>query len=158
RSASCIARSIECGPHCLRSAGTHTMNVQGTVEGAMRLTRRAFVAGSSSLAAAALGRSARAGPPYIAWHDRSIDNHREEYARAARDGLGLISFCLYGERGSPLCAAVMAPRPAGVAEEQRLGFSASQWPLLMAEMASRGFAPTIVTATGPTNDPIMAAV
>ena len=122
------------------------------------LSRRRFVqAAGASLGALTLPPSpARAD--VNAWHDRTAANHRNEYARAARSGLGLVSLSVYGDPRDPRFAAVLMPLPQGVAEEQVIGVSARDWPQRVAEMAKRGLAPAIVTATGPAQAPFIAAV
>ena len=120
------------------------------------LTRRSFVAGAGGgLCAMALSQSAAAG---TIWHDRTLADHNQKYAEAARAGLGLASLCLYGERNDPRCVAIVAPLPPGVQEQQFVGLSLEDFHKRLADMVSHGFGPTIVTAAGSAGNPILGAV
>ena len=120
------------------------------------LTRRSFIANAgASFSAVAIGGPAKL---IVSWHDRSIADHNKRYAKSSSDGLGLVSLCLYGDRDDPRCVAVVAPLPPGIEEQQFVGLSADEWRQRVAEMAKRGFGPTIVTATGPAKNPLLGAV
>jgi CubicO group peptidase (beta-lactamase class C family) len=124
---------------------------------AFGLTRRSFTIGAGTLLTVS-PRAGHAATPMIAWHNRTAANHRDEYGKAARGGMGLVSLSVYGEPGNPLFAAVVMPLPKGVTEEQLLGVTAADWPKRVDEMKLRGLTPAIITATGPQANPFIAAI
>ncbi len=93
----------------------------------------------------------------VAWHDRTQANHLENLNRFAADGYRTLSLSVYGERSDPRYAAVMIKRPAVHASRQFVGMNQGEWQQRFNEMAAAGFGPYIVTATGPANDPLIAA-
>ena len=76
----------------------------------MKLTRRSIVTGAS--AGLVLAFSGRAGAAAATgWHDRSVADHRKEYARLAlsREGQAIIAALKDSEEGYvPLTAAEVA--------------------------------------------------
>lgn len=94
---------------------------------------------------------------FIAWHDRTTTNHQEMLDKFAAQGYRTVSLCVYGERHDPRYAAVVIKKP-NMAAKQFFGMTAAGWQSKFNEMAAQGWGPYIVTATGPANDPVIAAV
>jgi CubicO group peptidase (beta-lactamase class C family) len=122
------------------------------------LSRRHFVKAAGASLGALTWPASPAWADASAWHDRTTANHRDEYAKATRAGLGLASLSVYGDAHDPRFAAILTPLPHGVVEAQVIGVNARDWPRRVDEMAKRGLSPGIVTATGPAQDPFIAAV
>jgi hypothetical protein len=95
---------------------------------------------------------------FIAWHDRTTTNHKEMLDKFAAEGYRTVSLCVYGDRLDPLYASVMIKRQNIMAEKQFFGMTLAQWQDKFNEMAGQGWGPYIVTATGPSNDAVVAAV
>jgi CubicO group peptidase (beta-lactamase class C family) len=93
---------------------------------------------------------------FVAWHDRDAANHQKELDKAAAQGFRTVSLCVYGERNDPRYAAVMVKRPKVHAAQQFIG-DANQFQEKFNEMSAKGFGPYVVTATGPANNPLIAA-
>lgn len=94
---------------------------------------------------------------FIAWHDRTTANHKEMLDQFAAQGFRTVSLCVYGDRNDPRYAAVMIKRPAIIATKQFFNLSLTEWQTKFNEMAAQGFGPYIVSATGPSNNPVIAA-
>ena len=92
----------------------------------------------------------------IAWHDRNTAGHKQMVDTWAAKGYRTLSLSIYGERNDPRYAAVMIKRPTLIAEEQHFSLTASQFQAKFNEMAAKGWAPYIVSATGAANDPLFA--
>lgn len=95
---------------------------------------------------------------FIAWHDRTTANHKQMLDKHAAEGFRTVSLCVYGDRNDPRYAAVMVKRPTIIATKQFFGMTLSEWQNKFNEMAALGFGPYIVSATGPSNNPTVAAV
>jgi CubicO group peptidase (beta-lactamase class C family) len=94
----------------------------------------------------------------IAWHDRNVTNHQQMLEKYSAEGFRTISLCVYGERTGPRYAAVMIRRPFLIAQKQFHSLDAATWQQTFDDMAAQGWGPFIVTATGPANNPLIAAV
>jgi len=94
---------------------------------------------------------------FIAWHDRDTTNHKVETDKAAAAGYRTSSLSVYGDRAAPRYAAVMVKRAAIHAEAQHFGLSAAQFQQVFNEMSAKGFGPYLLSATGPANNPLIAA-
>jgi len=94
---------------------------------------------------------------FIAWHDRDTANHKKEMGAASAQGFRTVSLCVYGERNDPRYAAVVVKRPVVHAAQQFVGMSAAEFQQTFNEMSAKGFGPYLVTATGPANNPLIAA-
>jgi CubicO group peptidase (beta-lactamase class C family) len=94
----------------------------------------------------------------IAWHGLARNEHEKKVSSSAAAGYRSISLSLYGEPQAPLYAAVMIKRPVVIATEQHDAMSHAQWQETFNAMAAKGMGPYIVTATGPVNAAVYAAV
>ncbi|HQR35754.1 MAG TPA: serine hydrolase [Blastocatellia bacterium] len=94
---------------------------------------------------------------FAAWHDRTSANHKEMLDKFAAQGFRTVSLCVYGDRNDPRYAAVMIKRPTIIATKQFFNLSLTEWQAKFNEMAAQGFGPYIVSATGPSNNPVIAA-
>ncbi len=92
-----------------------------------------------------------------AWHDRDATNHQQMLNAASAQGFRTLSLSIYGDRNNPRYAAVTVKRPVVVATEQRFGLNSAQFQAAFNEMAAKGYGPYLVTATGPSADPLFAA-
>lgn len=125
----------------------------------MSFTRRTLL--TSAAAAAVLPsvvRPAIAAPAFYAWHDKNKDQHKVLLDEKAAEGFRTSSLCIYGTTSDPRFASVMLKRPVVVAQEQVFGVSAGTMQQKMEEMAGKGWGPVIVSATGPANSALFAAV
>jgi CubicO group peptidase (beta-lactamase class C family) len=93
----------------------------------------------------------------VAWHDRTTANHKEMVDKWAAQGFRTLSLCIYGDRNDPRYAAVMIKRPTVIATKQFFNQTAAQFQQTFNEMSAQGWAPYIVSATGPANDPLIAS-
>lgn len=93
----------------------------------------------------------------IAWHDRNSANHQQMLTTWAAKGYRTLSLTVYGERNDPRYASVMVKRPVVLATEQHFGLSTAQFQAKFNEMAAKGWGPYLLSATGPANDPLIAA-
>lgn len=92
----------------------------------------------------------------IAWHDRDTAGHKQQFDSSTAKGYRTLSLCIYGERNNPRYAAVMIKRPVAQVEQHFFGLTASQYQAKFNEMAAKGLGPYLVSATGPTADPLFA--
>ena len=90
-------------------------------------------------------------------HDRSGADYQAVWDRLRPQGFRPISACVYGSRQSPLYAAVFANRPGpdfvGIHGTTAAGLQA-----FFDANAALGYSPTILSATGPANDPVFLCV
>ena len=93
----------------------------------------------------------------VAWHDRNTADHQIQLNQAAAAGYRTISLSVYGDRNDPRYAAAMVKRAVLVGEQQFFGLGAADWQTKFNPMAGQGWGPEILTATGPTNNPVFAA-
>jgi hypothetical protein len=94
----------------------------------------------------------------VAWHDRTLVEHQQPVDAYAGQGYRTISLSIYGERFDPRYAAVMVKRPVLVAQRQFTASSVGQWQQTFDDQAGQGWGPAIVSATGPADNPLIAAV
>ena len=90
-------------------------------------------------------------------HDRSAADYQAVWDRLRPAGLRPISACIYGPRQAPLHAAVFARRP-GPDFVATHGVDAAGLQAFFNTHAARGYSPTILSATGPSNDPVFLCV
>ena len=92
----------------------------------------------------------------VAWHDQSLAQHQQQVSTWSAKGYRTKSLCVYGEPGSQLYAAVMILRPVVIAERAWFALSASEFQQTFDAQSKDGFGPYIVSATGPTDNPLIA--
>ncbi len=90
-------------------------------------------------------------------HDRDGNNYQAVWDRLRPAGLRPISACVYGPRQAPLYAAIFARRP-GPDFVATHGTDAAGLQAFFNTHAARGYSPTILSATGPSNDPVFLCV
>jgi CubicO group peptidase (beta-lactamase class C family) len=93
----------------------------------------------------------------VAWHNQSLAQHQQQVDTWSGKGYRTKSLCVYGDPGSQLYAAVMILRPVVVAERAWFAMSASEFQQTFDDQAKDDFGPYIVSATGPTDNPLIAA-
>jgi hypothetical protein len=93
---------------------------------------------------------------FVAYHDRSGDDHQLQFNRLYNAGYRMISLSVYNP-DSPLYAAVWVKR-TGPPWAAIHGASADTWQIFFNQWAAQGFHPIILTACGPMNNAIFAAV
>ena len=98
------------------------------------------------------------GLEIVAWHDRSGANHQQLLDEHSGQGYRTTALAIYGTRQDPRYAAVMTKFAKPPAQQQFFGLTASQFQQKFDAMAAQGFGPAIVSAMGPANDPLFAAV
>jgi len=90
-------------------------------------------------------------------HDRDGANYQALWDRLRPAGFRPISACVYGPRQNPLYAAIFVKRPGpdfvGIHGTNAAGLVA-----FFNTNAARGYSPTILAATGPSNDPVFLCV
>jgi CubicO group peptidase (beta-lactamase class C family) len=95
--------------------------------------------------------------PWEAVHDRNGAGYQAVWDRLRPGGFRPISACVYGLRQAPLYAAIFARRPGpdfvGIHGTNAAGLQA-----FFDTNAARGYSPTILSATGPSNDPVFLCV
>jgi CubicO group peptidase (beta-lactamase class C family) len=90
-------------------------------------------------------------------HDRNGTDYQAVWDRLRPAGFRPISACVYGPRQSPLYAAIFARRP-GPDFVAIHGTSAAGLQAFFDTNAARGYSPTVLSATGPSNDPVFLCV
>lgn len=130
-------------------------------------TRREFLWGSAAAAGAIAlagypfqGAEAAPGTDFVAWHNRTLEQHIQMRDQYAKQGYRFRSVSIYGGGQANSCyfAAVMVRRPSVVAQRD--------WPLLRGDgfqrvfeaQAKEGFGPVILAACGPASNPAFSAV
>jgi len=96
-------------------------------------------------------------PEFVAYYDVSGSQHQQRFNDLYGRGFRIISLTVYGDRGQPRYAAVWVRRP-GPRWAAVHGIDASGFQEAFNTWARRGFKPTIVAATGPSDNPVFAAV
>ena len=90
-------------------------------------------------------------------HDRNGADYQAVWDRLRPAGFRPISACVYGLRQTPLYAAIFAKRPGpdfvGIHGADAAGLQA-----FFNTNAARGYSPTILSATGPSNNPVFLCV
>jgi CubicO group peptidase (beta-lactamase class C family) len=101
-----------------------------------------------------------ARPPLdvLSWHDYSGADHYDRTQTHDNEGYRTLSLSIYGPPEKPLYAAVMVKRPVLVAEIQYHFMPEANFQQNFNDMAAKGYGPTIVSATGPTNNAAYAIV
>ena len=94
----------------------------------------------------------------VAWHDRTGTDHQQLRDKHSAQGFRTLSLSIYGERNDPRYASVMIKRDRIIATRQFMAMDAATWQKTFNEMAAQKMGPYIVSATGPGNDPLIAAV
>lgn len=90
-------------------------------------------------------------------HDRNGAGYQAVWDRLRPGGSRPISACVYGPRQSPLYAAIFATRP-GPDFVGTHGVDAAGLQAFFNANAARGYSPTILSATGPGDDPVFLCV
>ncbi|HKM51626.1 MAG TPA: twin-arginine translocation signal domain-containing protein, partial [Candidatus Bathyarchaeia archaeon] len=83
--------------------------------------------------------------------------HQSNFDRLSGQGYRIISLSVYGEPTSPLYAAVWAQRP-GAAWVEVHGVNATDYQSFFNTWTAKGYAPTIISATGLVANAVFAAV
>ena len=94
----------------------------------------------------------------VAWHDRTSSDHLTQYNNARAAGYSTGSLCVYGDPGSPLYAAAMVKRATQTPEQHFPQLNGGTLQTTFNTMAATGWGPEIMTGTGPTANPLYAAV
>lgn len=92
------------------------------------------------------------------WHDQTAAKHKEKADKFFQKGYRTASLCIYGEPDDPRYAAVMVKRPNPPDEKPFLALSTAEMQEKVNELAKQGFGAAIISATGPANNPLIAAV
>jgi CubicO group peptidase (beta-lactamase class C family) len=98
-----------------------------------------------------------AGEAMVATHDRSHADYQSQWNTLVPQGYRPISLCVYGDRAAPLYAAVWIQR-SGPPFAGIHGATAAQFQSFFDTWAAQGYSPVLLTATGPANNPVFAAV
>jgi CubicO group peptidase (beta-lactamase class C family) len=93
-----------------------------------------------------------------AWHDRTGSDYLNQLNTARSVGYSTVSMCIYGDRSAPLYAAATVRRATQAQEATFLSLSGTDLDTKINQMAQQGWGPKIISATGPTNNPLFAAV
>jgi CubicO group peptidase (beta-lactamase class C family) len=93
----------------------------------------------------------------VAWHDRTSADHQTQYNNARAAGYSTISLCVYGDPRDPRFASSMVRRATQAQEQQFLALNFATLQSTFNTMAGKGWGPLIITATGPTSNPLFAA-
>jgi len=94
----------------------------------------------------------------VAWHDRTSSDYINQLNNARAGGYSTISMCVYGDRSAPLYAASMVRRATQAQEQTFLSLSGTDLSATINTMGQKGWGAKIISATGPTNNPLFAAV
>jgi CubicO group peptidase (beta-lactamase class C family) len=141
------------------------------------LSRRTLIAAAGAASAGALligqsaaeahapilttaeGKNASALSPFpiTAYHGVSGAVHQQKFNELSGQGYRILSLSVYGDRSNPLYAAVWIKR-AGPAWAAIHGVDAAGYQTQFNNYTGQGYIPTIVTATGPRNNPVFAAM
>jgi CubicO group peptidase (beta-lactamase class C family) len=94
---------------------------------------------------------------FQAYHGVDAAQHQANFNKLSGQGYRMISLSVYGDAGSPLYAAVWVQRggPAWVAVH---GIDAAEYQTFFNTWTSQGYAPVLVSATGPIANAVFAAV
>jgi CubicO group peptidase (beta-lactamase class C family) len=96
-------------------------------------------------------------PPFHAYHGVSALEHEANFNKCLEQGYRMISLSVYGDPERPLYAAVWVRRsgPAWVAVH---GVDAAGYQAFFNIWTAKGYVPALISATGPFNGAIFAAV
>lgn len=94
---------------------------------------------------------------FQAYHGVNGAQHQTNFNKFSSEGYRMISLSVYGDAGNPLYAAVWVQRsgPAWVAVH---GINAAAYQAFFNEWTAKGYAPALVSATGPSASAVFAAV
>jgi hypothetical protein len=92
---------------------------------------------------------------FVAYHDRSSQDHQDRFDQLFPQGYRMISLSVYGDRSSPLYAAVWVKR-SGPDWSAVHGVDAAGYQAAFDNAAAKGFKPVLLAAAGPTSDPVFA--
>ncbi|MCA1567620.1 MAG: serine hydrolase [Acidobacteria bacterium] len=95
---------------------------------------------------------------FVAFHDRTAAQLKAGADPFVAQGFRFNSIAIYGDPQKPLFAASMLLRDHVVAQEARWNLDTNQFKAAFDEMAGKGFAPTVVSATGTTSHPRFAVI
>lgn len=95
---------------------------------------------------------------FFAYHDRTSAQQKQIVDELAAQGFRFVSLSIYGKPSDPRYAGVMVLRPVVIAQDTRFNLTTAQFQAAFDECASKGFAPAIITATGPATNPLFAVV
>lgn len=94
----------------------------------------------------------------VAWHGSTKADHKASMDSYGAKGYRTLSLSIYNTVDDPRYACVLIRRPVVVAERQFFDLNAASFQSTLAAMATEGMGPNIVSATGPSDDPLIAAV
>jgi CubicO group peptidase (beta-lactamase class C family) len=96
-------------------------------------------------------------PVWREYHDYTGAQHQSAFNLLSGQGFRLISLSIYGDTSDPRYAAVWVQRsgPAWLSEQAMTG---TQFQNAFNANAANGFKPVIISATGPADNPLFAAV
>jgi len=94
----------------------------------------------------------------VAWHGRTKAEHKKLMDTYSPDGYRTLSLSVYNTTTEPAYACVVIKRPVVVEEKQFFDLDTTSLPGTLTAMAAKGLGPTIVSATGPADKPLIAVV
>lgn len=94
---------------------------------------------------------------FVATHDRTHADYQKQWDTLVPKGYRPISISVYGQRSNPLYAAVWVQR-SGPAFAGIHGATETEYINFFKTWAAKGYSPTILSVTGPADNPIFAAV
>lgn len=92
------------------------------------------------------------------WYDQTAAKHKEKADKFFGKDYRTLSLCIYGDADDPRYAAVMVKRPNPVDEKLFLTLSLAEMQQKTDEMKKQGYGTAIISATGPADNPLIAAV
>lgn len=98
-----------------------------------------------------------AGEAMAAYHGVTGAVHQQKFNELGASGYRMISLSVYGDRADPRYAAVWVQR-GGPAWAALHGLDAAGYQARFDQLTRDGFVPTLVSATGPGDNPVFAAV
>jgi len=94
----------------------------------------------------------------ISWHNRNASDHEDLTNTNLAKGYRFLTLSIYGDTIDPFYAAVMILRPTIIAQKAFFKQSTQEFQQLLGDLSMQGYHPVIVSATGPANNPFIAAV
>jgi CubicO group peptidase (beta-lactamase class C family) len=95
---------------------------------------------------------------FQAWHDQTATQHQEKANKFLKQGFRTISLCVYGETNDPRYAAVMVKRSNPAEEKPFIALSMTEMQKKTDDLQKQGFGAAIISATGPADNPLIAAI
>jgi CubicO group peptidase (beta-lactamase class C family) len=92
----------------------------------------------------------------VSWRNETASTHVAKRDPLAEQGFRPLSLALSGTVNDPRYSAVMVKRPNVIATKSVINKSQAEYQQIFEEMASDGFGPFILTATGPKNNALFA--